>query len=98
MVKRVLGCATSTSSGGGETHETDHATPAVADPRVLRSRYHTVKTILYGFFNLLLLLLSSYLYVFHVWLHTLVWGLSYCMMISLYHMRIKAKENLGQFS
>ncbi|XP_062005465.1 non-structural maintenance of chromosomes element 4 homolog A-like [Rosa rugosa] len=45
MVKRVLGRAT--SSGGDETHETDHATPAVADPRVLRSRYHTVKTILY---------------------------------------------------
>ncbi|KAM5559019.1 hypothetical protein ABKV19_020590 [Rosa sericea] len=45
MVKRELGCAT--SSGGDETDEPDHAAPAVADPRALRSRYHTVKTILY---------------------------------------------------
>ncbi|KAK9921694.1 hypothetical protein M0R45_030196 [Rubus argutus] len=41
MVKRELGCA---SSSGRD--EPDHAM-AVADPRALRSRYHTVKTILY---------------------------------------------------
>lgn len=45
MVKRELGCA---SSSGRD--EPDHAT-VVADPRALRSRYHTVKTILYGIYS-----------------------------------------------
>ncbi|KAL6145319.1 PREDICTED: non-structural maintenance of chromosomes element 4 homolog A-like [Fragaria vesca subsp. vesca] len=46
MVKRELGCAT--GSGGDETDEPDHpAAVPVTDPRALRSRYHTVKTILY---------------------------------------------------
>ncbi|XP_050379605.1 non-structural maintenance of chromosomes element 4 homolog A-like [Argentina anserina] len=44
MVKREFGHAA--TSGGDETDEPDHPA-AAADPRALRSRYHTVKTILY---------------------------------------------------
>ena len=48
-MKRKQGCAT--SGDADETDEPDR--PAVAEPRALRSRYHTVKTILYGILNLL---------------------------------------------